>query len=153
MPCSRIIDARRSNVSVPVLRFAAPLVHRVEAHVARLRHLEKEPAHDALTLRVHLDVERTIEFLAARFVLRAKLLVDLRGHLAHAQLDDRDVGRHIKVVVELGARQRELRLRQRSKPRRKQMNIRSPLCPSICTAAVDPASGTASARFASSAIR
>src|SRR4026207_1173996 len=32
------------------------------------------------------------------------------------------------------------------------MNIRSPLCPSICTAAVAPASGTANARLASSAI-
>ncbi len=99
---------------VPVLRLATFLVHRVEADVSPLRDLEKQPAHHALTLRLHLCVKGAIELLTTRLVLRAELLVNLRCHLVHTELDDRHVrGRRFKVVMKLGTRQRELRFRQR----------------------------------------
>ena len=72
----------------------------------------------------------------------------LRGHLVHAELDDRDVRRG-RLEVRRAARCATARAAPApaaSKPRRKQMTIRSALCPSICTNAVAPASGTASAR-------
>ena len=102
------------RLRVPVERLAAPLVHRIEADIARLRHLEEQPAHHALPLRLHLGVERRLEFLAARLVLRAELLVDLARSsrtCPSSTIDTYEVV-GLEIVVQLGARQRELRLRE-----------------------------------------
>jgi hypothetical protein len=46
-------------------------------------------------------------------VNRAKLLMELAGHLIHAELDDRNVGcRRVQIAVQLGPRQRQLRVRE-----------------------------------------
>ena len=82
--------------------------------MAPLRQIDVETAHHARLLHFHRDVERLFVSVGSqRQALFGELLVDLGGHLVHAQLHDRHVRhRRFQAVEEAGLREVELRLTQ-----------------------------------------
>jgi hypothetical protein len=92
------------SFGVPVERFSAPLVHRVEADITRRRHVEEQAIHHPLPLGFHFCIECVIEFVGARLVRRPNLRVNFCRHLVHPKFDDRHVrGRRFKQVMQRGA--------------------------------------------------
>ena len=114
---------------------------------AQLRHLDEQAAHARAALRLHLGVERLLELVAARLVLRSELLVDLArsSRTSRARRSTRTRSSPRDIAPARCATTRAAPAQAARSCGGSRMTIRSALCPSICTEAVAPASGTASA--------